>query len=82
MTTRNIQHQSSTNDTGHAPLAYDYTLKFLLVGDNDVGKDEIFQFIDRSTILSDSLQNNTIMLNTNSFSSNNMQNGHTFKGIN
>jgi hypothetical protein len=27
---------------------YDYTLKYIMIGDSDIGKEEIFEFLDRS----------------------------------
>lgn len=45
-------NQSINNDfNNNNNNAYDYTLKYLMIGDSDVGKDEIFEFIDRSSIL-------------------------------
>jgi hypothetical protein len=35
--------------------SYDYTLRFLLIGDGDVGKNEVFEFLDRSNQVNSSM---------------------------
>ena len=35
--------------------SYDYTLRFLLIGDGDVGKNEVFEFLDRSNQVNSSI---------------------------
>ena len=43
----NVNEMNSATPENNNKI-YDYTLKFLLIGDSDVGKEEIFEFIDRS----------------------------------
>ena len=34
--------------TANMNKCYDYTLKYIMIGDSDIGKEEIFEFLDRS----------------------------------
>lgn len=44
--TNNFQTSTTTTTRDHQLKGYDYLLKFLLVGDPDVGKDEIMNSLD------------------------------------
>ncbi len=37
---------------------YDYTLKYIMIGDSDIGKEEIFEFLDRSNTSNQANSNN------------------------